>query len=179
MLGKCPILKEFSRRRQTVSTWTRNATASKVGWLESKALEHPDLGLTSTHLLDSGKMRVLPVVSLRGHWPCQFLAVSQGRNSTCGCLSTSNSGCCHHGEAPIGLHNIWATQAGRAPLCSRAQAQARWGVGWGWGLRNSGAQPDTPEQSRASPDATPPECLQCLAHFIPGPPPSTLPKNNC
>lgn len=35
--------------------------------------------------------------------------------------------------------NIWATQAGTAPPCSRAQAQARWCVGWGWGLGNSGA----------------------------------------
>lgn len=127
------------------------------------------MGLMSTHLLDSGKVRVLaaPVVSLRWHWPRQPASCSiPGTEQHLWVSEHRQHGCCHPGEAPAGLHNTWATQAGRAPLRSRAQAQARWGVGWGWGLGNSGAQPDTPEESRANPSAAPPECPEC-PHSIP------------
>ena len=63
----------------------------------------------------------------------------------------SHSGCCHRGDTPPGLCNVWVTRAGRAPSHCGAQAQACWGVGHSWGLGDSRAQPDTPAESRSAP----------------------------
>ena len=83
---------------------------------------------------------------------------------------TSHSGCRHRGDTPPGLCNIWVTQVGKAPPRCGGSAWACWGVGQGGGLGESGAQPDTPAESRPAPPERPPG----VQHpFISARPPST------
>lgn len=113
--------------------------------------------------------------------PACFLQCPRAGDNTCGCpaqpspLPPPTQGAITIERYQQASHNIWATQGGRVPLHSGAQAQAQtcWGVGWGiLGLSL------TPQQrAELAPELLLLRAVGCPAPFISVLSPSALPKS--
>lgn len=137
-------------RRQPASAWTGKGLCPGRGGERSFGAH--GLGLRRPHWLPWGGP-ASPAVSFGRHRaPAVPARASQPVSWSVPGTRTAPAGAWHrHSLTPVLLRvqspwrgtnrprNIWATQAGMAPPRSRAQAQARWCVGWGWGLGSSGA----------------------------------------